>query len=116
MKDDFPLLKKWYDITNWLMDSVEKYPKVVRFTFSNRIANLTLDILESITFAIYESDRISILKEISSNIEKLRILIRLAKDRHYISIRQYKYISREIDESGKMLGGWIKSETIGISK
>jgi len=108
MKDDFPLLKKWYDITNWLMDTIEKFPKIVRFTFSNRIANLSLDILESITFAIYQQNRISILQKISSDIEKLRILVRLSKDRHYISIKQYRYISREIDESGKMLGGWIK--------
>ena len=116
MKDDFPLLKKWYDITNWLMDTIEKFPKIVRFTFSNRIANLSLDILESITFAIYQQNRISILQKISSDIEKLRILVRLSKDRHYISIKQYQYISREIDESGKMLGGWIKSENKGNSR
>ena len=110
MKDDFPLLKKWYEITDWLMDKAEKFPKVVRFTFSNRIVNLALDILEKITYAVYEEKRLSVLQEISSYIEKLRILIRLAKDRHYLSISQYQFISREIDEAGKMLGGWIKSE------
>lgn len=110
MKNDFPLLKKFYEITDWLMDKAEKFPKVVRFTFSNRIVNLSLDILEKINYAVYKKERLVILQEISSYIENLRILIRLAKDRQYLSIKQYKFISKEIDEAGKMLGGWIKSE------
>lgn len=110
MKNDFPLLKKFYEITDWLMDKAEKFPKIVRFTFSNRIVNLSLDILEKINYAVYKKERLVILQEISSYIENLRILIRLAKDRQYLSIKQYKFISKEIDEAGKMLGGWIKSE------
>lgn len=116
MKDDFPLLKKWYEISDWLMDRAEKFPKIVRFTFSNRIVNLTLNILEKITQAVYEEKRLAILQKISSDIEKLRILIRLAKDRHYLSISQYKFISQEINEAGKMLGGWIKSEKKKVIK
>ena len=42
VKGDFPLLKKWYEISDWLMDRAEKFPKKVRFTFSNRIVDLTL--------------------------------------------------------------------------
>jgi len=42
-------------------------------------------------------------------LDKLRILIRLSKDFKFISIRQYEFVSGEINEVGKMLGGWIKS-------
>jgi len=41
-------------------------------------------------------------------LDKLRILIRLSKDLHFISIRQYEFVANKVNEIGKMLGGWMK--------
>ena len=41
--------------------------------------------------------------------EKLRALMQISVNKKYISLKQYEHISREINEAGKMLGGWIKS-------
>lgn len=41
--------------------------------------------------------------------EKLRYLIRLSKDLKAFNVKKYAYISNEINELGKMVGGWIKS-------
>jgi len=48
------------------------------------------------------------LKKASVQLDVLRILIRLSKDMHFISIRQYEFAAQKINEIGKMLGGWIK--------
>lgn len=108
MKTDFPLLKKWYEITSWIMDTCEKYPKSVRFTFSDRIINTSMDILDGLTTAIYEKNRAHILAKVNTYMEKIRIYMRLSMDKRYISIKQHEFISKEINEAGKMLGGWIK--------
>ena len=92
------------------MDVCAKYPKSVKFTFSDRIINTNMDILDGIIIAIYEKDRIHILKEVNISMERLRIYMRLSMDKKYISIKQHEFISKDINETGKMLGGWIKSE------
>ncbi len=50
MKENFPLFVKWSDVTDWVPDTVEEFPKSVRFTISGRIANMTVDVMEGITF------------------------------------------------------------------
>jgi len=40
------LLVKWYDVTKWLLERVDSFPKDQRFVFGQRIADRTLNILE----------------------------------------------------------------------
>jgi len=108
VKEDYPAFVKWYKTLDWILDKCEKFPKSVRFTLSSRIANISIYILEGIIEAIYTKKRSHILNTINLYIEKLRVLFRISFDRRYISIKQYEYISSEIDETGKMIGGWIK--------
>lgn len=109
MKEDFPIFVKWLSATDWILDTVEKFPKSVRFTVSSRIANLTLDVTESIVEAIYTKNRSYILDKINIYIEKLRVMFRISFNRKYISIKQYEYVSGLLDNTGKMAGGWKKS-------
>ena len=109
MNEDFPVFVKWFDATDWILDTVEKFPRSVRFTVSSRIANITLDVMEGIIEAVYTKDRSHILERVNLRMEKLRVLFRLSYKRRYISGRQYEYVSGLIDETGKMIGGWRKS-------
>ncbi len=108
MTEDYPAFQKWYRILDWILDKCEKYPKSVRFTFSSRIANLSLDVLERLIEAIYTKKRAYILAAINLYIEKLRVFFRLSFERKYLSSAQYEYISAEINEFGRMIGGWRK--------
>ena len=106
--EQYPVFKKWYHLLDWILNRCEQFPKSVRFTLSSRIVNLSLDILEGITEAIYSRERLYILDNLNLYIEKLRILFRISFERHYLSVKQYEFISREINEVGKMIGGWRK--------
>jgi hypothetical protein len=110
VKEDYPIFVKWLSATDWILDTVEKYPKSVRFTVTNRIANLTLDIMEGIIEAIYTKKRSYILERVNLYIEKLRVLFRVSFTRRYISQRQYEYVSEILDETGKMIGGWRREQ------
>ncbi|MBS0619113.1 MAG: diversity-generating retroelement protein Avd [Spirochaetes bacterium] len=109
MNDDYPAFRKWYVILDWILDRCETFPKSVRFTFSGRIANLALDILEQLIEAIYSKDKKAQLAQINMNLEKLRVSYRLSFNRKYISGRQFEFIVTELNEFGKMIGGWLKS-------
>ncbi|MCK5539087.1 MAG: diversity-generating retroelement protein Avd [Bacteroidales bacterium] len=105
---DYPIFELWYKNTDWILDKCEKMPKNVRFSVANRIADLAVENIELITDAIYQKQKRIYLEKLNRNLEKIRILFRLSHDRRYISTKQYAYISEKINETGKMLGGWLK--------
>ena len=109
MKDDYPLYIKWRYIVEYLLDICGKFPKSVRFNLSDRLTNTSLDVLELIIEAIYAKRKADILLKANVYMEKIRALLQISVNKKYISVGQYEHISGEINEAGKMLGGWIKS-------
>lgn len=103
-----PLFVFWYDFSKWLFNKTEKFPKKVRFSFSNRIDNLALDVIEGIIEARYSGKKKDILRRIDLDIEKIRILLRMCHDLQYLDTKGYEFASRKINEAGKMVGGWRK--------
>ncbi len=73
-----------------------------------RLEGTIIEVLENIVQANETQDKLPILKELSALLERLRILIRLSKDLTYIDFRRYERLSLNVDEIGRMLGGWIK--------
>jgi hypothetical protein len=106
--DNYPLFMHWYKTMDYILDRTEKMPKHTRYSLNNRIASLSIDVIELITETIYSKSKAAYLRKINLHLEKLRILFRLCKDRHYISLKQYEYISGQLNEAGKMCGGWLK--------
>ena len=109
MKEKYPLFVHWYQTLDWILSTVERFPKNARFSLGNRISDSGLDIVELVTEAIYTRKRSHILDRINMEIEKQRVLFRIAHDRRYISTRQYEHIARALDTAGRMAGGWKKS-------
>jgi len=108
---DLAIFVKWIDFLKWLLSKTEKFPKKVRFTFSNRINNLALDIVESLIEARYCRSKFSILRQTNLNLEKLRILFRLSYESRFLSHEAYEHGIKKMNEVGRMLGGWMKSRS-----
>jgi len=100
----------WYDFSKWLLEKTEKFPRKVRFSFSNRIDNLSLDIIEGIIEARYSRKKKDILRRIDLDMEKLRILLRMCHDLGYLDHNGYEFAAKKINEAGKMVGGWRKQQ------
>lgn len=111
MKEDYPLFVHWYQTLDWILTTVERFPKDAKFTLGNRVSTAGLTTVELIVEAIYTRQRSHILDRINMEIEKQRVLFRIAYDRRYISIRQYEHISKALDQAGRMVGGWKKNRS-----
>jgi hypothetical protein len=61
--------------------------------------------------AAYSSQKVELLRTANRKLEVLRWLIRMAKDRGLFTLSQYEFSSKALLECGKMVGGWLKSET-----
>ena len=110
MKEDYPLFTHWYQTLDWILDVSGSFPRKARFTLATHIADNALETLELIIEAIYTRERIPLLDRINLQLEKLRVLFRIAHDRRYIATRQYEHIARALDEAGRMTGGWRKQQ------
>lgn len=108
MKEEYPIFVQWYQTLDWILTTVERFPKGVRFSLGDRMAGYALDIVELIVEAIYTRNRSHILDRINLSIEKLRVLFRIAHDRRLLSTPQYEHISKSLNETGRMAGGWKK--------
>ena len=112
MPDAPALVGRWEDVLGDLLDRTARFPKAVRFTFSSRIDNLGLAVLEDLVEARYSAGAVKqdALRRADTSLAKLRALVRLAHARRYLDHRGYEHVSRGVDEAGRMLGGWRKQQ------
>lgn len=91
-KIDAPIvLIKWYDWTKWVLERVDSLPKNQRFIFGQRLADRSIGVLELLVDASFGSKKAELLAEANRQIEVLRWLVRLGKDRELLTMRQYGY-------------------------
>ena len=109
MYKNLSIFEKTYEFILWLYPTINKFPKSQRFVLGQQIENTVLEILKGIIQANQEKNKLAYLKQISVDLDKLRILIRLSKDLKFINLKQYQFSADKVNEIGKMLGGWIKS-------
>lgn len=108
---EFPIVKKMYALYKELNGFRVLVAKRDRYTLWERCEKNTLDILELLMLAAQRQkrDKFSALEMASAKLNVLRILIRLAKDVKTIDSKRYLTLEGQIDEVGRMLGGWMRS-------
>lgn len=111
--DDLPIFVKWLETFSWILQTVEKFPKRVRGTMTDRLVNITLDVVEDFIEARYSKNKLGSLKRANLRLEKARILLRIAHEQKILSHQAYKHGVYRLNEVGKMLGGWIKQQEGG---
>lgn len=103
-------ITKTYDLLKWLLPTISRFPKDKRYTLGQRIENKLLDILELLLEANYSRIKLELLKKANLQLESFRYLTRLSYDLLFINLKRYEFISRETNEIGKLIGGWIKQQ------
>lgn len=108
---DIPIFKKTYDLYKLLYGHRLDVAKQDRYAIWQRSEDCILDVIEKILLAsqLSKQDKLPHLEQASVRLNLTRVFVRLMKDTKIIDNRKYVAIESEIDEVGRMLGGWIKS-------
>jgi len=108
MIDDLIVFKKTYDLILWLYPAVEQFPKSQRFILGQQILNSLIDFLKTLIETNQTRYKKELLNRASIELDKVRLLTRLAKDLRFLSLKKYLLLCEKINEVGKILGGLIR--------
>lgn len=108
---DIPIFKKSYDLYKTFHEYHRLIPKKDRFTTYERAENTLLDVMSGIFKASAQPKKVKVttLEEVSVQLNLFRVFVRLMKDVKALDNKKYTAIQGEVDEIGRMLGGWIRS-------
>ncbi|MGH8916865.1 MAG: four helix bundle protein, partial [Actinomycetes bacterium] len=87
------------------------FPKRDRYSLGSKIDTITLEILEFLfkTSVVSREQKLALLQTISAKLDLLKVLLRLAHDNKTMGTKQYLSLEMQLQEVGKMTGGWIRS-------
>ena len=113
--NDAPLvLVKWYAYAKWVLERMESFPKSQRFILGQRLSNHVMDVLEMLVKASYAKDKTTLLLQANEGIEMTRWVVRMASDRKLLVPKQFEFSALQLNECGRMVGGWLKSRGGGL--
>ena len=104
-----PIFVKSFETLTWILDHTKKFPRHQRFVMARRIEEAALDFYDNLVLATKTRNRMKALVEADFHLERLKTYNRLCRELKLHSFGQYEYLARELDEMGRLLGGWQKS-------
>jgi hypothetical protein len=107
---ELPIFVLWERLTLELLERTTRFPKAVRLSLTTRIESAALDVLEGLATVRFDTGPTKAVRlvELDRHLTRLRVLLRLAHARRYLDTGGYEHVSRQLDEAGRMLGGWRK--------
>ena len=108
--EEIPIIQKTYDFIKWYVPILNRLPKNHRFLLGDRIVSELYDFLEQLIKARFERDKLSRLESLNSQLAILRYQTRLLLDFQQMELRRFEYASKQLNDIGIELGGWIKQQ------
>ena len=111
--EELKIQQKAYDMTQYGYVCLRRFPKSERYALAADIKTHMFRIMELILVANRRRDKRPTLEELDIELDLLRMYIRLAQDvvdHTAFPVKSYEHWSKMLNEIGKMLGGWLKSQ------
>jgi hypothetical protein len=109
LHSDLPVYKSTYDLLLGIFEFTKSFSKEYKYTVGESLKKETIDLLILIYRVNTRQDKSAVLLEAKERIEVIRLLIRLMKDLHQISMKNFVAINTIVVEVSKQLTGWHKS-------
>jgi len=121
-QSEMGVVTKAKDLCKYIMVVTQKSPKQYRFTFTTRMQNLSMNVIEYLyrandTFvtkgpsrAERYKQRLDFQHKAMTELRLLAYFAQLAEEQKAILPKQYALIAKEANESMNMLGAWMISD------
>lgn len=106
--DNPPILNKCIAAYKLWHDFIKHFPKTSRYTLGGKIDENFLKLLENIFRATYSDDKSLLLEEANIKLDIIKFYLRISWETKALDNKKYILLSEQLDEVGRMLGGWKK--------
>lgn len=109
--NDLPVIKKIYDLYKTFYGYAKLFPKKDKYVLGSKCEEYiiaTLELLLTASSAPKSEKRVFIVRA-NVKFDALKIFIRIANDVKMLDNKKYLVLQKQLQEIGRMLGGWQKS-------
>ncbi|WHZ13913.1 MAG: hypothetical protein OJF52_000747 [Nitrospira sp.] len=99
-----------HELLLWLIPQLDKFPRSRRFTLGERLEVGMIEVLELLVETAYTRNKEAPLRRANLRLEVVRHLWRLAHELKVIAMRQYEHGAKLLDNLGRQIGGWLRSQ------
>lgn len=104
------VLQKLEVLYSEMMPTLRNFPKAERFTLAQVIQNTSLSCIDKVLTAnLDKPNRVKNILHAQVTIQRLQVLVRIAKTHKFMDEKRYEIFSEKITEVSKMLNGWRES-------
>jgi hypothetical protein len=118
---ELTVVMKAKDLCKYITTVTQKSPKQYRFTFTSRLQNLSMDIIENIyraneTFVGGPNGKANLQKRLDfqhaalTNTRLLAFVAQMALEQSAILPKHFEQIAKQTEECQRLLGGWINND------
>ena len=109
--DTIPVIKKIYELYKNFYLYSKLFPKKDKYTLGSRCEITSLKRLRLclVRRQRAEHKKLSLIKKANVKFDALKVFIRLANDVKMIDDKKYLALQKQIQEIGRMIGGWQRS-------
>jgi hypothetical protein len=105
---ELPIYKLAYDLLGLAADLIKNMPRDFKQSFGGEIRNECIRLLLLIGRANASADKLPHLAELIERLHVTELLLRLSRDKRFISIPQYAKAIELTSRIGRQAGGWRK--------
>lgn len=104
------VLRDLYDLILWYARHIDKFPRSWRIVLGDRLMNLLMEVQSNTIRAYYGRNKRNLLEQSNLILEEIRILTRMVTELRCLTLAQQEYAAKSLEEIGRQIGGWLKSE------
>jgi len=109
---ELPIIIKLYELYKTFYNYSALFPKKDKYTLSAKCETYiiaTLELLLEAGCISKKDEKLALIRRANIKFDTLKLFIRLLKDLDTIDSKKYLILQKQIQEIGKMLGGWQRS-------
>lgn len=109
--EEVPILKSAIEFYKTYYAYAELFPKKDKYALGTSCERMIISVIELLLEASYtpKEQKRTILQQANNKFEMLKIFIRLLKELRILDQKKYLILQTQLQEIGKMLGGWMKA-------
>jgi hypothetical protein len=105
---ELPIYKVAYDLLNLVTEITRSMPRDFKASIGSKISNETMEVIVLIFRANVSRQKTEYLTDLIERLQVTELLLRLSKDKRFISTGQYAKAIDLTNQIGRQANGWRK--------